>query len=242
MHQHGQPIPREVLLAPHHRSVGGGPIRAAVFGISDGLVSNVSLVLGFAGAAASPEYVRLAGIAGLLAGAFSMAAGEYISMKAQTELLEFELEKERIELARRPDYETQELSAIYQERGIDREVADRMSSEVMKDPEVALEVHAREEMGVDPNDLGSPVGAMVWSFIAFVVGAFVPIVPWFFSAGHLATAASVGATGCVAFALGWVIGQQSGRHRLKAAFRQLSISVAAAAVTYLAGVAIGTSM
>lgn len=214
-------------------------MRAGIFGMCDGLVSNVSLVLGFAGAAASPGTVRLAGLAGLLAGAFSMAAGEYISMKAQTELLEFELEKERIELARRPEYETQELSAVYQERGIRKDVADAMAIEVMKDPAIALDMHAREEMGVDPNDLGSPIGAMIWSFLAFVFGAAVPLIPWLFGSGTAAVLSSVIATAIVAFVLGFVLGKQSGRHAWFSAFRQLFVAVAAASVTYLVGVLVG---
>lgn len=237
-----QSFSREELLRPHHRSVGGGPIRAGIFGISDGLVSNVSLVLGFAGAAVSPSTVRLAGFAGLLAGAFSMAAGEYISMKAQTELLEFELEKERRQLADSPEFEAQELSAIYQERGISKDTADRMAIEVMKDPHVALEMHAREEMGIDPNDLGSPIGAMLYSFLAFVVGAFVPLVPWLIGSGTAAIVSSVVATAVVAFVLGWILGKQSGRHPFTSALRQLAVAVAAAATTYFFGVIFGATV
>src|SRR3954452_13895661 len=139
-------------LEHHHRNVKGGAARAAVFGISDGLTTNVSLILGVAGAAATTgaSFVRLAGVAGLVAGAFSMAAGEYVSMRAQSELLERELELERREIRRRPENERRELAAIYRSRGVDPSMADEMATELMRDPEMALETHAREELGIDP--------------------------------------------------------------------------------------------
>lgn len=207
--------------------------------MSDGLVSNVSLVLGFAGAMAAPSTIRLAGLAGLLAGAFSMAAGEYISMQAQTELLEGELDYERRQLREDPEWERQELSAIYQRRGIDASVAEAMSTEVMKDFEVALEVHAREELGIDPDDLGSPFGAMFWSFLTFALGAAIPLVPWFFWEGNGAMITSIAATSVAAVALGAVVGQQSGKGPYYAAFRQLLVSALAAAVTFLVGTLVG---
>src|SRR5438309_11106822 len=132
----------------HHRDVQGGAARAAVFGISDGLLTNVSLILGVAGAGPAAGVVRLAGLAGLVAGAFSMAAGEYVSMSAQSELLQRELEVERREIERHPDVETRELAAVFQRRGVAAADAMRLAEAVMKDPEVALEVHAREELGV----------------------------------------------------------------------------------------------
>jgi VIT1/CCC1 family predicted Fe2+/Mn2+ transporter len=145
----------------HHRNVTGGTARAAVFGVSDGLTTNVSLILGVAGAAANigPAFVRLAGVAGLIGGAFSMAAGEYVSMKAQTELYERELELERRELHRNPHVETVELSQIYQSRGVDPDQARDLAEQMMRDPEMALRTHAREELGIDPDKLGSPTGA-----------------------------------------------------------------------------------
>src|SRR5687768_12674181 len=158
----------------HHRDVQGGAIRAAIFGISDGLVTNASLILGVAGADSDAGTVRLAGLAGLVAGAISMAAGEYVSMSAQTELLERELEVERESIASDPAYERAELAQIYRERGLDDATADRLSQAMMKDDDVALEVHAREELGVDPNALGSPYGAAASSFVAFAVGGIIP--------------------------------------------------------------------
>src|SRR3954471_17458058 len=155
----------------HHRDIQGGTARAAVFGVSDGLVSNVSLILGVAGADPGAGVVRLAGLAGLVAGAVSMAAGEYVSMKAQTELYERELELERRELLRNPHVETVELTQIYQSRGVDPDQARELAEQMMADPELALQTHAREELGIDPDKLGSPTAAAVSSFIAFAIGA-----------------------------------------------------------------------
>src|SRR5437763_17124608 len=185
--------PAEGGVEHHHRDVQGGAARAAVFGISDGLTTNVSLILGVAGAAATTgaEFVRLAGLVGLIGGAFSMAAGEYVSMKAQSELLERELEIERREIIRHPGSERRELAAIHRSRGVEATTADELAKEMMRDPELALETHAREEPGIDPSELGSPVGAAISSFIAFSVGAVIPLVPWFFAKGSAAVIASV---------------------------------------------------
>ena len=161
-----------------------------MFGVSDGLISNVALILGIAGAGTDPSFVRLAGVSGLLAGAISMAAGEFVSLKAQAELVERELEIERISIAENPEAELAELSAIYVARGLDPDQAQRVAAELMSDPEVALEVHAREELGVDPNQLGNPAAAAVASFLAFAVGAFVPLVPWLVGSGTSAVWAS----------------------------------------------------
>ena len=165
----------------HHRDVHGNGVRAAVFGASDGLVSNVLLIVGHAGASASPGVVRAAGVAGLLAGAISMAAGEYVSVRAQNDLVARELEKERRAIADDPEEETEELAQLYVERGMTTTQATEMAHLVMQNPEVALEVHAREELGVNPNELASPVRAAAWSFAAFAIGALVPLVPWFLS-------------------------------------------------------------
>src|SRR5205807_6500123 len=140
----------------HHRDIQGGAARAAVFGVSDGLVTNVSLILGMAGANRGSAVVLLAGLAGLIAGSISMASGEYVSMRAQRELWERELEMERRELGRRPHVEEVELSLIYQSRGIDPDLAGQMASEMMRDPELALQTHARKELGIDPDALGEP--------------------------------------------------------------------------------------
>jgi len=217
----------------------GGAARAAVFGVSDGLVSNVSLILGVAGANPGPGVVRLAGLAGLVGGAFSMAAGEYVSMRAQTELLERELELERIEIHRSPEYERLELAAIYESRGIKPEVADELATAMHRDPELALETHAREELGINPSELGSPGQAAGWSFIAFGAGAVLPLIPWFFARGTAAVVASVMVGAVAALAVGVGLATFTGRPALRSALRQLAIAGAAAGVTFAVGNAIG---
>lgn len=229
----------EPVVEPHHRNVQGGAVRAAVFGISDGLVSNVGLVLGVAGSNAAPSLVRLAGLVSLVSGAFSMAAGEYLSMSAQTELLERELEMERTELSRNPQAERQELAAIYASRGVDPGVAQEMATEMMRDPELALEVHAREELGIDPGQLGSPVGAAASSFGAFALGALIPLLPWFFARGAAASVTSVVLGVVSAVAIGMALGAVTGRSRLRPALRHLVVAGAAALVGYALGSLIG---
>lgn len=223
----------------HHRNIQGGAARAAVFGISDGLVSNVSLILGVAGAGPAPGVVRLAGLAGLVGGAFSMAAGEYVSMRAQAELLERELELERIEIDRQPEYERRELAAIYRERGVAADVADELATQMMRDPELALETHAREELGIDPAELGSPVKASVSSFLAFAFGALLPLVPWFATRGTAATVASVVIGALAAVGIGAALAAFTGRSAVRSALRQLAIAAAAATVTFAVGNAVG---
>lgn len=225
----------------HHPDVGGGPARAAVFGISDGLVSNVALVMGIAGATDGPDAVRLAGLAGLIAGACSMAAGEYVSMKAQAELLEHELSREERELAARPEFERQELIELYVRRGVSRPTAELVSNELMSDPKRALETHAREELGVDPDNLGSPVGAAAASFGAFCVGAVVPLAPFFFGGGLAAVSASMLLTLVAALVIGFVIASFSGRSRVRAMARQVALTAVAAGVTFGASSLVGTT-
>ncbi|MBW3614014.1 MAG: VIT1/CCC1 transporter family protein [Actinobacteria bacterium] len=224
-----------------HRSVQGGAARAAVFGVSDGLVSNIALVLGVAGASPAPGVVRLAGLVGLVGGAFSMAAGEYVSMKAQTELLQRELDIERREIARRPEAERRELAQIYRSRGVAQPVADRLASEMMSDPDLALETHAREELGIDPSELGSPVRASVASFCAFAIGALVPLVPWFFLGGTPATVASVALGVLGAVVIGLLLARFTGRSAVLSSGRQVLIAVLAAGVPYAIGNLVGVS-
>ncbi len=225
----------------HHRNVQGGAARAAVFGVSDGLVSNVAIVLGFAGADPSPGLVRLAGVVGLIGGAVSMAAGEYVSMKAQAELLERELDMERLELRRSPDSEKAELAQIYRSRGVDEETATELASQLMRDPEVALETHAREELGIDPSELGSPVAASGSSFLSFSVGAVVPLVPWFVGGGTAAVVASIVSGVLAALAVGAALARFTGRPVAPSAFRQLALSAIPAAITYALGSVAGVS-
>ncbi len=223
-----------------HRDLQGGGARAAVFGVSDGLVSNVALILGMAGAHASPGAVRLAGIAGLIAGSFSMAAGEYVSMRAQSELMLRELDVERQAIRHDPEIERRELAAIYESRGIDSDMADELSSKMMRDPELALETHAREELGIDPARTGNPLQAAASSFVMFAVGAVLPLLPWLFTSGNAAILGSVvlGAVG--AFTVGAALAHFTGRSWLWSANRQLLISGIAALVTYSVGHLVGT--
>jgi vacuolar iron transporter family protein len=222
-----------------HRDVSGGAIRAAVFGISDGLVTNVSLILGVAGAHPGGPFVRLAGVAGLVAGAFSMSAGEFVSMRAQTELMQRELDVERSALRRWPRDERRELIAIYERRGIDPVIAQRLVDEVMRDPELALETHAREELGFDPRTIGSPIKASISSFISVAIGALLPLIPWLVASGGAATIASVIIGVATSITVGVLLGRMTGRSRWRTALRQLTVASVAAAVTFGIGQAVG---
>ncbi len=226
----------------HHRDIQGGAARAAVLGVSDGLVTNVSLILGVAGANTVPGTVRLAGLAGLLAGAFSMAAGEYVSMKAQTELLERELEMERVELRRSPDAERAELAQLYESRGVDPTVAGELAEEMMRTPELALETHAREELGVDPSSLGNPYQAAGASAASFAVGALVPLMPWFFVHGAAAVMISLVLGAVASVLIGVALARYTGRSWVHSSIRQLIVTVAAAGVTYALGALVGTRL
>ena len=232
-------VPGPPVGEHHHRDLSGGHARAAVFGASDGLVSNVSLILGVAGAAPGSGVVRLAGLAGLIAGAVSMAAGEYGSMKAQQELFERELEMERIELRRNPHVEMVELAQIYQSRGLDADMARQLAERMMSDPERALETHAREELGIDPDALGSPVGAAVASFFSFAVGALLPLVPWFVTEGTAAIIGSVVLGLIGAAALGIALAVFTEGSKLRLASRYVGIASASAAITYVIGSLVG---
>jgi VIT1/CCC1 family predicted Fe2+/Mn2+ transporter len=235
-------IARRGEAHPGHREVAGGLARASVFGMSDGLMSNVLLVVGFAGSDVNGSVVRLAGLAGALAGAISMAAGEWISISAQNELVVREMEVERRELGVHKDAEQRELAGIYEGHGMEPSTAAQAAADVMRDPERALMVHAREEFGVDPNQLPSAWQAAALSFICFVVGALLPVIPWFVGEGNAATAITV-AIGVVAAAgLGWAIGQFAERSRVKSAARQVLIMLGAAVVTYSIGKALGVSV
>ena len=225
-----------------HRDVQGGAARAAVFGISDGLVSNVALILGIAGASTDPTFVRVAGVSGLLAGAISMAAGEYVSLRAQAELVERELEIERRSIAENPEAETAELAALYRERGLDPDHAKQVAEGLMADPEVALDVHAREELGVNPTQLGNPMVAAASSFGSFALGAFVPLVPWLGGGGNNAVWASVILGLSVAALVGAVLARLTERSVVRTVARQLLVVGGACGATYLIGTALGTSV
>ncbi len=226
----------------NHRDISGGGARAAVFGISDGLLSNVSLILGVAGAHPGSKTIIIAGLAGLVAGAFSMGIGEFISMGAQRELFERELRLEARELEERPDAETRELAQIYMERGLPNELAREVATYLMKDPKTALQVHAQEELGVSPDSIGSPIEASLASFFAFAVGALVPLVSWFFLSGTTAILASVGFSALATIAVGGGLALLTGRNVAKSALRQLVLSAAAATITYSIGHLLGTAI
>jgi vacuolar iron transporter family protein len=213
-----------------------------VLGVSDGLVTNVSLILGVAGANTLPHTIRLTGIAGLLAGAFSMAAGEYVSVRAQRELLERELEMERVELRRSPLAEQAELAQLYESRGVDPAIAGTMAEEMMRTPELALQTHAREELGVNPEELGSPYKAAGSSAASFAIGAVVPLIPWFITQGAVAVVASLIIGALASICIGVGLARFTGRSAVHAALRQLLVTVMAAGVTFGIGTVLGAQI
>jgi VIT1/CCC1 family predicted Fe2+/Mn2+ transporter len=211
---------------PDHRALAGGAARAGVFGFSDGLVSNVSLIIGFAAGGVDSSVVRLAGIAAAVAGAASMAAGEWVSISAQNDLVEREMALELRELKLHPEAETSELAAMYRQHGMSREQAAIAAAEVMRDPERAVVVHAREEFGLDADNLPNPI----------------QIVPWIFSSGNTARYASVIVAVIAAAAAGYAIGQQAERSKISSAVRQVAIMLLAVGVTYVIGRLVGVSI
>ncbi len=225
-----------------HRDVTGGWLRPAVFGAMDGLVSNFALVAGVAGGTAGrgSEAVVLAGLAGLAAGAFSMAAGEYTSVASQSELAAAEIEIERRELLRAPQAEQEELAQMYVGRGVDVETAREVARQLSRDPDRALEVHTREELGIDPDDLPSPVVAAGSSFASFAVGAFLPLVPYLLGATTLWPALIVALLGL--FACGALVSRVTARSWLFSGLRQLVLGGAAAALTYGFGSLVGAGL
>ena len=225
-----------------HRDIQGGTARATIFGFSDGLVSNVALILGVATASTNESAVLLAGVSVLLAGAASMAAGEYVSVKAQVELAERELAIERESIAEKPRLELQELTAVYVSRGIKPEQAKELATAIHKDPEVALEVHAREELGIDPQNVGRPVAAASSSFVAFSFGAAVPLVPWLVGSGTAATLFSVGLGLLAAAVVGMVLAVFTERSKIRTAARQVGLAAAACGLTFVIGSFLGVTV
>lgn len=223
-----------------HRNVQGGAARAAVLGAGDGLITNVSLVLGVAGAGTTHgSAVRLAGVAGLLAGAFSMAAGELVSVRAQAELVQREIEVERNELANAPEEEQAELASMYRARGVPDDDAQTVARILSANQHLALDTHARLELGVDPAVQASPRKAALASFASFAIGALLPLFPWFFSVGTAAVVASVVVATLSALVLGAAIGSFTGRGRLMTGLRQLGCALVAAGVTFGVGSLLG---
>jgi vacuolar iron transporter family protein len=221
----------------HHADVSGGWLRAAVFGAMDGLVSNIALIAGVGGAAVSPKVVVLTGTAGLVAGAISMALGEYTSVRTQGEQVAAEVAKERQELERHPEAEIEELAQAWIARGFPDDLAHEVARVVHKNPEEALRVHAQEELGVDPDEQPSPWTAAISSFGCFAVGAFVPLLPYLLGATVLWPALVAGGAGL--FVAGAVFARFTPRPWWMGGLRQLLLGGAAAGATYLIGLLIG---
>jgi vacuolar iron transporter family protein len=212
-----------------------------VFGVNDGLVSNASLILGVAGAAPQPGMIMLSGVAGLLAGAFSMAAGEYISVRSQREMYEYQIGLERDELAEYPEEEATELALIYEARGIDKLEANRLAAAMVSDPKRGLDALAREELGLNPDELGSPWGAALSSFLSFALGASIPLLPFALQLeGALIAAISLSAVAL--FGVGSALSLFTGRQAFLGGVRMLLIGSAAGALTYSIGKALGVSL
>lgn len=225
-----------------HRTSAGGSLRAVVFGANDGLVSNFALIMGMAGGTGQADVVLLAGVAGLVAGAGSMAAGEWVSVRSQRELYEHELAVEAWELEQFPDDERRELELIYRAKGLADDQAARVADAIMADPAVALDTLAREELGIDPTELGSPWTAAISSFLAFAVGAVVPLVPFLVAAGSGAVVASALASGVALVMVGVAISLFTGRSAWRSGLRMVLIGGGAALVTYLIGSLIGVAV
>jgi len=225
-----------------HRGGRSGTLRAAVFGANDGLVSNLALIMGIAGAEADNHVIVLGGIAGLLAGAFSMAAGEYISMQSQREMFENQISIEREEMRVMPDVEEQELTQIYIAKGLSEADAKRIASGLMADPQKALDTKVREELGLDPTELGSSWGAATYSFVTFSVGAAIPLLPFLITSGQVAFIGAIALALVSLFVVGALVSIVTGRSMIRSGLRQVLIGAAAAAVTYAVGKVIGASV
>jgi VIT1/CCC1 family predicted Fe2+/Mn2+ transporter len=223
-----------------HRDVSGGWLRPTVFGAMDGLVTNVSLIAGVGGGGLDRSKIILTGLAGLVAGAFSMATGEYTSVTSQNELVRAEVEIERRQLQAYPEEEKAELAEAFEDKGVDPELAERVAEQVSKDPEEALRLHAQEELGVDPNELPSPVVAAVSSFFAFAVGAVIPLLSFLIGSSNLYLALGIAAVAL--FAAGAVVAKLTAVNLWYGATRQLLLAALAAGVTYAVGRGIGASV
>jgi VIT1/CCC1 family predicted Fe2+/Mn2+ transporter len=238
---HPTPLSRDDIGKRHQNGAGGNALRAGVFGVNDGLVSNAALIYGVAGAASEPSVIVLTGIAGLLAGAFSMAAGEYVSVRAQREMFEYQIGLERDELDQYPEEEAAELALIYAAKGMSATDARRVADTLMQDPERALDTLAREELGLNPDELGSPWAAALSSFAAFTAGATLPLLP--FLLGHAAAlTASISLTALGLFAVGASMSLFTGRHAVLSGLRMLAIGGAAGLATWFIGAWLGVTL
>jgi vacuolar iron transporter family protein len=223
-----------------HRDVNGGWLRPAVFGAMDGVVSNAALVAGVAGANTTVHQIILSGFAGLLAGSFSMAVGEWTSVQSQAQLVQAEIAKERSEIARSPRAEEAELAAMFRHRGLSRELAARVARELSEDPDEAWRIHVREELGVDPDEQPSPYVAGFSSFVTFAVGAFVPLLPFLLGAQTLLWSLLLSAV--VLLAMGASVARFTGRSLWFGGARHLALGAVAVAVVYGVGTAIGAGV
>jgi vacuolar iron transporter family protein len=238
---HATPLRRDDIGKRHQRGGAGNALRAGVFGVNDGLVSNAALIYGVAGAAQEPAVILLTGAAGLLAGAFSMAAGEYVSVRSQREMFEYQIGLERDELETYPEEEAAELALIYAAKGMEPAEARRVADALMQDPARALDTLAREELGLNPDELGSPWVAATSSFAAFTAGAALPLLPFLFGHGE-ALVVSVMLTALGLFAVGASMSLFTGRHALFSGLRMLGIGGAAGLATYFIGAWLGVSL
>ncbi|HQR60467.1 MAG TPA: VIT1/CCC1 transporter family protein [Methylophilaceae bacterium] len=241
----GHSIPASLNEAGASHRGGGtsGGLRAAVFGVNDGLVSIACLVMGVAGGAASESgIILLAGMAGLLAGAFSIAAGEYVSMRSQREMFEYQIGLERDELAQYPEEEASELALIYTARGMPEEEAKTLAKRMVANPELGLDTLAREELGLNPDELGSPWAAAISSFLAFMAGGVIPLLPFLLGVQHHALPASIVLTGLALFGVGAVLSLFTGRSAFKSGLRMMAIGGTAGVVTYLIGDMLGARL
>jgi VIT1/CCC1 family predicted Fe2+/Mn2+ transporter len=236
---------REVIASRerwHRSSSAAGSIRAAIFGMNDGLVSNLSLILGVAGAGVEPRTVVVTGFAGLLAGAFSMAAGEYTSVASQRDLLARQVAMEKREIEEAPEEEAAELTLIFKQKGLSTEQATRTAAEILKNPDSAADTLVREELGLDPDDLGSPLHAAVSSLAMFSVGALVPLLPFLVTTGAPAVLVSAALAFLVLAGVGGLVGFLSGTSLWKSAARMAGLAALAAGVTYAVGRAFGATL
>ena len=240
----GHAPPTATSGAEHrHRGLGGGGnLRAAVFGVNDGLVSNASLILGVSGASTDPHVVLLTGIAGMCAGAFAMAAGEYVSVRSQRELFEYQIALERDELQQYPEAEAQELALIYAAKGLPVKEAERLAQRIIADPEHALDTLAREELGLNPDELGSPRGAAISSFLSFAGGALLPLSPFIVTSGMRALPVAIGITAIALFGVGALLSLFTGRNAFYSGVRMLALGSLAGAITFLIGRLAGVSL
>ena len=238
---HPMPVRRDDIGKRHQNGAAGNALRAGVFGINDGLVSNAALIYGVAGAAPEPSIIVLTGVAGLLAGAFSMASGEYVSVRSQREMFEYQIGLERDELEQYPQEEAAELALIYTAKGMDAAEARRLADTLMQDPARALDTLAREELGLNPDELGSPWVAALSSFSAFTAGAALPLVPFLLGHGN-ALLASIGLTAIGLFAVGASMSLFTGRHAILSGLRMLGIGGAAGLATYFIGAWLGVKL